>query len=424
MPAPETSRQEPPRSRRAAVWIALTAAVLLLLLALRWVSQPSQVAGLILRQVGNALGLEITASGASEYRLRGTPMLSIRDVVARQPGAATPLLRANRIRLELPWSTLRARGADLTIRRIELDAPQVDVAALQRWLATRPPSETRIPTLTDGLRVVRGRVTGDGWSVEAIDLDLPVLHPRRPARARLRGDLVSDATRVPFDLDAAMTRPAAGAGIGLSGDISIQSKTWTLATDTTLSGRLHSGDDGVGLDRLRVAADARYRNGDAEQPFALGLAGRLRLHEGEFGIAPLGLAVRGRGLIPTLDARGGFELGDALAVQLDGDIAQWPESWPALPPPIGQSTSPLPFRLMYRGQADLSAVTSLQLRRDDTAFEGHFRMPQMLDWIDAGAQGSPLPPLDGRLAASRIEIAGAVLEGVEIQFDDDTPTSP
>lgn len=424
MPAPETSRLEPPRSRRAAVWIALAAAVLLLLLALRWVSQPSQVAGLILRQVGNALGLEITASGASEYRLRGTPMLSIRDVVARQPGAATPLLRAERIRLELPWSTVRARGADLTVKRIELDAPQVDVAALQRWLATRPPSETRIPTLTDGLRVVRGHVTGDGWSVEAIDLDLPMLHPQRPVRARLRGDLVSDATRAPFDLDAAMTRPAAGAGIGLSGDISIQSKPWTLSTDTTLSGRLHSGDDGVGLDRLRVAADARYRNGDTDQPFVLGLAGRLRLHEGELGIAPLGLAVRGRGLIPTLDARGGFELGDSLDVQLDGDIAQWPESWPALPPPIGQSTSPLPFRLMYRGQANLSAVTSLQLRRDGTAFDGRFRLPQMLDWIDPGAQGSPLPPLDGRLASPRIEIAGAVLEGVEIQFDDDTPTSP
>jgi hypothetical protein len=424
MAAPETRRQERPRSRRTVVWIALAATLALLLLALRWVSQPSQVAGLILRQVGHALGLEITASGASEYRLRGTPMLSIRDVVARQPGATTALLRAERIRLELPWSTVRARGADLTIKRIELDAPQVDVVALQRWLATRPPSETRIPTLTDGLRVARGRVTGDGWSVEAIDLDLPFLHPQRPVRAQLRGSLISGAMRVPFDLDAAMTRPAAGAGVGLSGDLSIQSKPWTLVTDTTLSGRLHSGDDGVGLDRLRVAADARYRNGDADQPFVLGLAGRLRLHEGELGIAPLGLAVRGRDLIPTLDARGGFAFGDALAMQLDGDIAQWPESWPALPAPIGQSTSPLPFQLAYRGQADLSAVTSLQLRRDGSAFDGRFRLAQMLEWIDAGAQGSPLPPLDGRLASPRIEIAGAVLEGVEIQFGDNAPTSP
>ncbi|MDR7133943.1 hypothetical protein J2X06_001127 [Lysobacter niastensis] len=424
MPAPETRQQERPRSRRPVVWIAIAVIVLLLLLALRWVSQPSQIAGLILRQVGHALGLEITARGASEYRLRGTPMLAIRDVVARQPGASTPLLRAERIRLELPWSTVRARGADLTITRIELDAPQVDIAALQRWLATRPPSKTRIPTLTDGLHMVRGRVTGDGWSVEAIDLDLPDLHPQQPAKAQLRGRLISGEVRVPFDLDAAMTRPAAGAGVGLSGDISIQSKPWTLATDTTLSGRLHSGDDGVGLDRLRVAADAHYRNGDADQPFVLGLAGRLRMHEGDLDIAPLGLAVRGHGLIPTLDARGGFELGDALAMQLDGDIAQWPESWPALPAPIGQSTSSLPFQLMYRGQADLSAVTSLQLHRDGTAFDGRFRLPQMLNWIDAGAQGSPLPPLDGRLASPRIEIAGVVLEGIEIQFGDDAPTSP
>jgi hypothetical protein len=420
MPAPDTNQQERPRSRRrAATWIALAATLLLLLLALRWVSQPSQVAGLVLQQVGNALGLEITASGASEYRLRGTPMLEVRDLVARQPGATTPLLRAERIRVELPWSTLRARGADLTIKRIELDAPQVDVAALQRWLATRPPTETRMPTLSDGLHVARGRVTGEGWSVEAIELDLPTLHPQRAANARLRGRIVGGATSVPFDLDAAMTRPSAGAGVALVGDISVQSPPWTLAMDATLSGRLHDGDDGIGLDRLRLAANARYRNGDAEQPFVLGLAGRLRLHESELDIAPLGLAVRGRGLIPTLEAHGGLGLGDSLAMQLDGRIAQWPESWPALPPPIGQSSSPLPFQLAYRGQADLSDATSLQLRRDATAFDGHFRLPRMLGWIDAGAQGSPLPPLEGRLASPRIEISGAVLEGVEIEFGDD-----
>ena len=86
-------------------------------------------------------------------------MLLLRDVVARQPGAAEPLLRARRIYLSLPWSTIRARGGDLTVQRIELDAPQLDLAALQRWLATRPPSvETRLPTLTDGLRIIDGRV--------------------------------------------------------------------------------------------------------------------------------------------------------------------------------------------------------------------------------------------------------------------------
>ena len=36
------------------------------------------------------------------------------------------------------------------MQRVELDAPILDVPALQAWLATRPPSETRIPTLTHG----------------------------------------------------------------------------------------------------------------------------------------------------------------------------------------------------------------------------------------------------------------------------------
>ena len=106
-------------------------------------------------------------------------MLLLRDVVAREPGAATPLLRADRIYLSLPWSTIRARGSDLTVKRIELDRPQLDLPALQRWLATRPPSEKRFPTLTDGLRITDGAIANDddsdsGWRIDR--------HPRRRCR--------------------------------------------------------------------------------------------------------------------------------------------------------------------------------------------------------------------------------------------------
>ncbi|MFC5593778.1 hypothetical protein [Lysobacter niastensis] len=406
------------------MWIALAIGMLLAVFALRWVSQPSQVAGLILHQAGQALGLEITASGASEYRLRGTPMLALRDVVARQPGAAAALLSAERIHLELPWSTIRARGADLTIKRIELDAPQLDLTALQRWLATRPPSETRIPTLTGGLHVVRGRVIGDGWSVDAFDFDLPSLHPQRPASAHASGRMTSGSTRVPFDLDVALTRPAAGAGLGLSGDVSVESAPWTLPMEATVSGRLHDGEDGIGLDRLRLGVEARYRNGDTDLPFVFGLAGKLRVRDGVAGLSPLGVAVRGQGPVPKLDAHGQLVLGDALSTQLQGAIANWPATWPALPPPIGQSSSSLPFDLRYHGRTDLSDVAALRLSRDATVFDGRFRLPQMLDWIDADAQGSPLPPLAGRLTTPKLEISGVTLEGVDIEFGDDTPATP
>jgi hypothetical protein len=402
--------------RRNVFLIALVVAFALLVLALRWVGQPSRVAGLILSQAGDALGLEITAAGASEYRLRGTPMLLLRDVVARQPGAPTPLLRAERIQLELPWATIRAAGDDLTVRRIELDAPQLDLAALQRWQATRPPSKTRIPTLTDGMRLQRGRVIGDGWSVDALDIDLPALYPDRALSAHLRGRFISGTLAAPFDLDAALTRFAANAGLGLSGDVGVESPPWSLPMRLTLSGRVRDGDDGMGVDVIRLGAVARYRNGETELPFVFGLAGPLRLRSGEVTMTPLGVALRGRDAMPSFHARGGFAFGDALALRLDGMIADWPKAWPALPEPMESSVSALPFKYEYRGRADLSDTSALQLQRDATRFDGHFRVPEMLTWIDGIDQGTPLPPLAGHLSTPKLEIAGGTLEGVEVDF--------
>ncbi|UNK50541.1 hypothetical protein MNR01_05915 [Lysobacter sp. S4-A87] len=402
--------------RRNALLIALVVALLLLVLALRWVGQPSRVAGLILSEAGKSLGLEITAAGASEYRLRGTPMLLLRDVVARQPGAATPLLRAERIQLELPWATIRAAGNDLTVRRIELDAPQLDIAALQRWQATRPPSKPRIPTLTEGLRLVRGRVIGDGWSIDALDIDLPALYPQRSLSAQVRGRFVSDTLAGPFDLEAALTRPAANAGLGLSGSVGVESPPWSLPMRLTLSGLVHDGVDGMGVDIIRLGAVARYRNGETELPFVFGLAGPLRMHSGEVGMSPLGFALRGRDAIPSLHAHGGFSFGDLLTLRLDGLIADWPKAWPALPEPMESSVSALPFKYEYRGRPDLSDTSAMQLQRDATRFDASFRLPEVLAWIDAIDQGTPLPPLAGHLSTPRLEIAGATLEGVEVDI--------
>ena len=85
------------------------------------------------------------------------------------------------------------------------------------------------------------------------------------------------------------------------------------------------------------------------------------------------------------------------ACELDGSLAGWPSTWPALPPPLGQSTSPLPFTLVYDGASDLSDIAALSLRRDQTAFDGRFRLFEVLDWSAASAKGSPLPPLSGTL---------------------------
>src|SRR5688572_11242506 len=160
--------------RRTRIALAGTGIVVLLLaLSLRLFLQPERFTRTVLDRAGQALGLEITASGIGEYRLRGTPRMIVRDLVVREPGAATPLLLAERALLSLPWSTIRARGDLLDATRIELDAPRLDVPALQHWLATRPKRETRIPSLTEGLRITGGRIDNNDWRIDGIEVQLP-----------------------------------------------------------------------------------------------------------------------------------------------------------------------------------------------------------------------------------------------------------
>lgn len=410
-------------SRRIVLIIALVA---LLLALLRIALQPENVTGLILARAGNALGLDITASGIGEYRLRGTPQLVLRDVVVREPGAA-PLLRARRIYLSVPWSTIRARGSDLTVQRIQLDVPRLDLPGYWRWAARRPPSARRIPTLTDGLRIRAGRIdngsaSGGGWSLDGIDLDLPSLHPDQPAQARLRARYLAAPLALPFDLAIAVSHPAAlignaASGFAARGRINIERGDWQLPATLAVSGPLRLGQAGWRIAPARLGLAGRYRSGTTTLPFSLGLYGPLQFARATLTLAPAGIALRGSGPMPSLDARGALALGQRLLLQLDGRIAQWPESWPSLPPPIGQSTSPLPFVLRYLGKPDLTEIAALRLQRDATVFDGRFRLPDVVAWIGADP-AAVLPPLDGRVTTPKLEISGAQLQGVELMFDD------
>lgn len=417
------------RGRRLLAWLGVFAAVLVVAaLGIVYLAQPQRASTLLLDRVGNALGLSITASGPNEYRLRGTPQLVLRNVVALRPGDSTALLRAERVLVSLPWSTVRARGRDLTVQRVELDGPVLDLAALQRWQASRPPAPTRIPTLRDGLRVVRGRLIADGWSIDGIDLALPALAPGRPLHARLRGRYLDAPRRVPFDLTVAMTAPANGAGFAALGTVSIEGGDWTIPGQVRLSGPLRLDDGDLQMAPAKLGFSGRYRSASSNVPFVLGAFGPLNFAKGVWALAPASFELRGAGAVPQARAAGAVAFGRRLAVRIQGTVARWPEAWPALPPPLSASTSPMGFALDYTGRVDFSDVADLRLSRDQTAFDARFRLPQVRGWLDAGGDGSPLPPLDGHLRTPRLEVAGAQLEGVEIRIDDPsvapTPESP
>lgn len=410
----------PPRRRRRWLRRLIALGILLMLLSLlaTWWLQPQLLVPLILDRAGKSLGLEITADADPGTRLRGEPQLVVRRLVAREPGAETAILRAERLLLALPWSSLRNGGKDLTIERIELDAPVLDVPALQAWLAKRPPEgETKIPVLTSGLRVVDGRIDNDDWKIVDISASLPSLHPDRPVNARIQGRYLDPPTAIPFDLAVALTKPANDAGVAVVGPLTIERGSWRLPATVKLSGPLHLGEDDLTVNPAKLGVSARYESGDTRLPFSLGLYGPLHFDEATWVLAPVGMALRGDAPVPNFDAHGGLALGRRLVIELDGALPEWPASWPALPVPVSNSTSPLPFALRYTGKPDLSEVAGLRLHRDTTDFDGRFRLYDVLGWIDQTG-GSPLPPLDGRLRTPLLELSGATLEGVDVVLDD------
>ena len=418
-------RQRDPRARKGVariLLVVLVLAVMALLLA-RWALQPERAGNLLLRRAGSALGLQIEAQSI-DYRLRGTPQLVLREVTARQPGQQTALLAARRVFVSLPWSTIRARGADLTARRIELDAPVLDVPALQRWLATRPPGgETRIPVLTDGLRVADGRIVNDSWTIDGLDLEIAALHPEQPLHARVRGRYQDPPIRVPADLAITVAHPrravsGAATGIAAVGTLAVAQAGWRAPMHITLSGPFRLGKDSVVMRPARVGMAGHYLSQSTRLGFRLGLHGPMAFNNATWRLVPVSAVLDGDRAIPDARARGSVSIGRQLRLHLDGRIASWPDAWPALPPPLAGQRGPMQFALDYRGRLAFQDVAALELRRDATRFDARFRLPAVLDWTAAMHSGTPLPPLDGRLTTPALVIAGAQLSGVEIEIDD------
>lgn len=425
-------RMQPPGRRKARIALAIALGLLVLLLALRFALQPERATRFLLSRVGATLGLQVTAGGAAEYRLRGTPTLVIRGVVAREPGASAPVLTADRLLLSLPWSTIRARGAVLEAERLELDAPVLRLDALRHWLSTRPPTGApRFPTLEKGLQVRNGIVRSGGdtdWRIVGLDIGLPFLAPDAPLQAHVEGRYVATASRVPFDLAVSLQRAGAlvdaePAGAAVVGRIAIDGGDWRLPAHVRLAGPflLRSGDAFV--TPLTAGIGAQYESTDSRMPFALGAHGPLAVVDGGLSLAPVHVVLRGRKApsssdpVPSAEASGRVAFAHALELDLDGTVARWPQAWPALPEPLGRPRGPVQVAIDYRGPVAFDGIVRLRAAHRDSRFDGRFRIADVTRWLD-GDLANPLPPIDGSARTPVLEIAGARLEGVEIEVDD------
>jgi len=133
------------------VLIAVIAADLLL--------QPDRFTAMLQTQARTA-GLELNLASPATPTLFPRPALELYGITLSAQGANAPILLAARGSLALPWRTLF--GGSTVITQLQIDAPRVDLDALQAWLAALPAraegTAPNIPRIDTGVSINRGSV--------------------------------------------------------------------------------------------------------------------------------------------------------------------------------------------------------------------------------------------------------------------------
>lgn len=373
-----------PLSRRARRWLTVASVALVgLAVAAWWVNrqlEPNRLTALVLDRAGKSLNLDIRFNGTPEYALKPEPRLLIPGLSVR--GAdGVEFLSATRAEISLPWSTIK--GDTPVITRIELDRPRLDIAGLQRWMATRPEKPFEVPTLVDGIEVKQGEVIGDGYSFAALDATLPALAANQPAQLTARGQFIRGQTRVQFNAALRVSNAGLRSGFDLQAKTQIQQQPKPLKMD--------------------VASKGKFAFDDALTTLTLD-----------------SLAVRADSPLPSFTGRVFVANASRLAFNVDAVLTRWPADWPSLPAPLVSDTNGLPVKLKYRGASDLSAPLALIVKRDATELDAKVLVPDFMTWLDA-EQASLLPPLTGILRTPSLDFDSIELRGVELEISADAP---
>lgn len=415
---------ETARRRRRWPWVVAAGLVVVAIVAF-WQLRSEKLARTILDRVGPAVGLELDFDGEPSYTLTPEPTLTLPGFTAKQPGADVPLLKADRLKVSLPWETIRGAEAR-EITRVELDAPVLDLDALAAWQAARPDTPFEVPTLTQGLAVQDGTIVGDGWRLVDVDLSLPELRDGARVDAELAARFERGTLAVAFDGDVELARAGLVTPVSLDLDGTLATGDGTpMPWALTLKGELDA--DRVGEDSTRanapitLTADAAHATGtfdvgekaakwtlDSDLALAIGDATTLDLHDAAF---------RGDEPLPELLFDGHVAAADALRIDLGGALARWPGGWPTLPPPLDGDV-PMPFVLGYAGASDLSDPLRLRVQRGGTTLDARAVVPDVLAWMDAPDR-SPLPPIEGLFETPKLTFGAFTLDGVRVEFEDD-----
>jgi hypothetical protein len=159
------------RARRWSMALALVVVVALGgLLLLRHFLHADHLTTLLASEVRSRLGAELVTRGNADFGFLPKLHLHLASVSLAASDAATPFLVADGIDVVVPWRTLWS--GEYVIERIDLDAPRLDLDALDAWLATRPAGAPG-NAVSFALRANDARIVSGGNTIaEGISADI------------------------------------------------------------------------------------------------------------------------------------------------------------------------------------------------------------------------------------------------------------
>ena len=135
------------------------ALVLVAVIVVYLLLQPERFTRMLQNQAHSA-GLELSLASPASPTLFPRPALGLDGITLNAEGASSPILLAAHGQLALPWHTLF--GGPTVISQLRIDSPQIDLDALQDWLAALPaqPAGTppNIPRINTGVSITHGSV--------------------------------------------------------------------------------------------------------------------------------------------------------------------------------------------------------------------------------------------------------------------------
>ena len=158
------------------------AAVLVAVVVVSVLLRPDRFTAMLQAQAHSA-GLELNLASPASPTLFPRPALDLNGITINAQDAGVPILLAARGQLALPWRTLL--GGPTVISQLQIDAPRVDLEALQAWLAALPAkpqhAPANIPRIDTGVSISRGSIVrGDQLLLGNVSLDAGSLISGQP----------------------------------------------------------------------------------------------------------------------------------------------------------------------------------------------------------------------------------------------------